>query len=218
MSIDKSTVIAFDMDGVLIDSKSSIFNALNSALEIFGIRKIESANGDLIGLPLVEMLKSASKHQLNDNQLKAAIQRFRTFNSEYGPQEVKPYENIPRVLETLSQRFKLVVVTSKLQTAASDLLHSLDLHKHFFGTFGIQKDGENEPKKSILKRAQSSVDSVCCTDTKFLALIGDRSTDVNAAREFNIKAVGALWGYGDEKELQDADILLTEPTDLLKIF
>ena len=138
MKIDKNAVIAFDMDGVLIDSKLSIFNALNSALGIFNIPKLDGSQVELIGLPLIEMLKRASEYKLNDDQLNVAMHKFRAYNNENGPKEAKPYEDIPRVLELLAQRFNLVVVTSKLQSAAIDLLHALDLVEHFFGIFGIQ--------------------------------------------------------------------------------
>jgi phosphoglycolate phosphatase len=218
MKIDKNAVIAFDMDGVLIDSKLSIFNALNSALGIFNIPKLDGSQVELIGLPLIEMLKRASEYKLNDDQLNVAMHRFRAYNSENGPKEAKPYEDIPRVLELLAQRFNLVVVTSKLQSAAIDLLHALDLVEHFFGIFGIQEDGKNESKKTILTRAKSCLDSVHSSETKFLALIGDRSTDISAAHEFKIKAVGALWGYGTETELRSADITLSTPVDILNIF
>jgi len=215
---NKDTVIAFDMDGVLIDSKKSIFNALNSALEIFDVPKLDGSQIELIGLPLIEMLDNASKNQLSADQLQTAMQKYRKVNNKNGPKEAKPYSDIPKVLESLSQRFELVVVTSKLQTAATELLCALELDKHFIGIFGAQEDGKNESKSMILSRAKSSLDSVRNFETKFLALIGDRSSDITAAHEFKIKAVGALWGYGTESELAAADIKLSRPINLLTVF
>jgi phosphoglycolate phosphatase len=215
---NKDTVIAFDMDGVLIDSQKSIFNALNSALEIFDVPKLDGSQIELIGLPLIEMLNNASKKQLSAEQLQTAIQKYRQVNNKNGPKEAKPYTNIPKVLELLAQRLNLVVVTSKLQSAAIDLLQALELDKYFIGIFGAQEDGKMESKSVTLSRAKSSLDSVLGFETKFLALIGDRSSDITAAHEFKIKAVGALWGYGTESELASADIKLSRPINLLTVF
>jgi phosphoglycolate phosphatase len=52
-----------------------------------------------------------------------------------------------------------------------------------------------------------------------VALVGDRSFDVVAARHANITAVGALWGYGTREELQDAGahVVVSLPADLLGV-
>jgi uridine kinase len=49
------------------------------------------------------------------------------------------------------------------------------------------------------------------------AVIGDRIYDIAAARRTGSVAVGALYGYG-EKEPEQADVVISKFTDLLKIF
>ena len=52
---------------------------------------------------------------------------------------------------------------------------------------------------------------------KFIALVGDRNTDIEAAHRFGILGFGALWGYGTLGELDEADLTFKSPLDLLQI-
>ena len=52
----RSEVLAFDMDGVLIDSRESIIFSLNSVLVPLGYSIVDVLRSDLIGLPIVPML------------------------------------------------------------------------------------------------------------------------------------------------------------------
>ena len=47
-------------------------------------------------------------------------------------------------------------------------------------------------------------------------MVGDRHLDMAAARAHRIRAIGALWGFGDRRELADAgaDLLCESPRAL----
>jgi phosphoglycolate phosphatase len=47
-------------------------------------------------------------------------------------------------------------------------------------------------------------------------MVGDRASDILAAKVNRIRSIGALWGYGDSGELADAgaDLLCESPRAL----
>ena len=108
-------IIAFDMDGVLVDSKFSIINSLNQVLADLGFTVLDHSRVDLIGLSIVEMLNKATDNAIDRTQMAGAIANYRLQNDILGPMQTLLYPDIPHVLERLSKSYGLIVVTSKLQ-------------------------------------------------------------------------------------------------------
>ena len=211
-------IIAFDMDGVLVDSKISIIKSLNIALLEFGFRPVKNSRHDLIGMTISEMLLHATNHQMKADQLAAAIIRYRAANDRLGLLHTRPYKDIKEVLQKLSEHFDLIVVTSKLQRSANELLRGLKLDHYFVGIFGPEVDGISETKDLTILRATAKLKKESGHKPKIRALVGDRNTDITAAIEFGIQSVSALWGYGAASELKDSDIRVNEPNQLISVF
>ena len=206
------------MDGVLVDSKKSIIKSLNVTLNEFGFRPVKNSRRDLIGMAIREMLLAATNNQIRPDQIKPAIAIYRAANNKLGPQYTKPYKGIPVVLQKLIEQFDLIVVTSKLQSSATELLHELKIDHHFMGVFGPEFDGISESKESTLKRAFALLNQGSSRKITIRALVGDRATDVTAAKKFGIESVAALWGYGTESELEESGAKVRKPKHLIKVF
>ncbi len=211
-------IIAFDMDGVLVDSKKSIIKSLNVAITEIGFQPVRNSRKDLIGMAIREMLLAATDNQLRPEQLYPAIARYRAVNNKVGPQYTTPYKGIPVVLRKLIEQFDLIVITSKLQSSANELLNKLKIDQHFVGIFGPEFDGISESKVSTLTRAVALLSQESNKKVTIRALVGDRATDIKAAKQFGIQSVGALWGYGTESELEESDVRVREPHQLITAF
>lgn len=211
-------VIAFDMDGVLVDSKKSIIKSLNVALLELGFRPVKNSRQDLIGMAIREMLLAATNNQIRPEQLKPAIASYRAANNKLGPQHTTPYKGILVVLQKLTEKFDLIVITSKLQSSATELLQGLKIDQHFIGIFGTEIDGISESKESTLSRAVSILSRETGKKVTIRALVGDRATDVIAAKKFGVQSVAALWGYGTKSELGASDAKARKPHQLITLF
>ena len=211
-------IIAFDMDGVLVDSKNSIINSLNHVLIELEFGALDHSRVDLIGLTIAEMLSKATNNLISQSQMPNAIAKYRSQNDILGPSQTHPYTDISHVLERLAKSYGLIVVTSKLQRSAIQLLKQLNLDQYFLDIFGLQVDGVKESKDATLIRAQAKIDSLMNGSSEFMALVGDKKSDIQAAHKYGIHSVGALWGYGADGELDDADFLAHQPLNLLEIF
>ena len=211
-------IIAFDMDGVLVDSKKSIIKSLNVALLELGFKPVKISRQDLIGMAIREMLLAATNNQIRPEQLKPAIARYRAANNKLGPQHTTPYKGILVVLQKLTEKFDLIVITSKLQSSATELLQGLKIDQHFIGIFGTEIDGISESKESTLSRAVSILSRETGKKVTIRALVGDRATDVIAAKKFGVQSVAALWGYGTKSELGASDAKARKPHQLITLF
>ena len=206
------------MDGVLVDSKKSIIKSLNVALLELGFRQVKNSRQDLIGMAIREMLLAATNNQIRPEQLKPAIARYRAANNKLGPQHTTPYKGILVVLQKLTEKFDLIVITSKLQSSATELLQGLKIDQHFIGIFGTEIDGISESKESTLSRAVSILSRETGKKVTIRALVGDRATDVIAAKKFGVQSVAALWGYGTKSELGASDAKARKPHQLITLF
>ena len=206
------------MDGVLVDSKKSIIKSLNVALLELGFQPVKNSRQDLIGMAIREMLLAATNNQIRPEQLKPAIARYRAANNKLGPQHTTPYKGILVVLQKLTERFDLIVITSKLQSSATELLQGLKIDQHFIGIFGPEIDGISESKEATLSRAVSLLSRETGKKVTIRALVGDRATDVIAAKKFGVQSVAALWGYGTKSELRESDAKARRPHQLITLF
>ena len=206
------------MDGVLVDSKKSIIKSLNVALLELGFRPVKNSRQDLIGMAIREMLLAATNNQIRPEQLKPAIASYRAANNKLGPQHTTPYKGILVVLQKLTERFDLIVITSKLQSSATELLQGLKIDQHFIGIFGPEIDGISESKEATLSRAVLLLSRETGKKVTIRALVGDRASDVIAAKKFGVQSVAALWGYGTKSELGASDAKARKPHQLITLF
>ena len=107
----------------------------------------------------------------------------------------------------------MLVATAKLQHAATRIVTHFELVRHFAAVYGAEPGGRFDRKTDLLGhlietgviRAETSV------------MVGDRDLDIAAARAHRIRSIGALWGFGDRRELTDAgaDLLCEHPRALV---
>jgi phosphoglycolate phosphatase len=106
----------------------------------------------------------------------------------------------------------MFVTTAKLQPAAIRIVAHFDLARHFTAVYGAEPGGRFDSKIDLLAyllesgviRAEAAV------------MVGDRGLDITAAKINGIRSIGALWGFGNRRELADAgaDLLCEHPRAL----
>jgi phosphoglycolate phosphatase len=106
----------------------------------------------------------------------------------------------------------LLVATAKPREYAERIVTHFGLDRHFAGVYGAELGGQFDHKADLLAHLLASegmaVDAV--------VMVGDRASDVVAARVNGLRSVGVLWGYGSEAELTGAgaDALCARPQAL----
>lgn len=192
--------ILFDLDGTLTDPGVGITNAVRYALEKRGI--IEADRSKLyrfIGPPLIE-----SFERFYGWTHEEAVQGLADYREYFGPKGI--FENevltgVPEMLAALlAEGRKLVLATSKPEFYARQILAHFDLLKFFEGVHGATMDETRNTKSEVIAWALAHTPNVGCA-----VMVGDRFHDIEGANANGIDSVGVLFGYGDERELREAD-------------
>jgi phosphoglycolate phosphatase len=202
----------FDLDGTISDPAVGIARSLNHALRGFGYPALrEEEVPAYIGLPLDDIFRRVAA-SASDVVLRGLVTTYRQRYGEIGYAENVIYPGVSAALERLaSDGVRMGVCTSKRQDFAERILELFDLRAHFTfvcgGDIGVRKD---EQLRSLREEGRVSDEAV---------VIGDRASDVFAARANGLRAVGVLWGHGTPEELACAhpDRLLGSPSELASL-
>lgn len=203
--------IYFDLDGTLTNPKPGITRSIQYALGHLD-RPIPSEDELTwcIGPPLhasfVTLLGS-------DELAHRGVALYRERFSDIGLYENEVYPGIEDVLNWLVESGRrLFVATSKPAVFADRIIDHFNLRRYFTRVFGSELDGTRTDKGELLAYALAASQA---NPTDAL-MIGDRSHDVVGARRNGIDAIGVLYGFGNQDELQRAGArhLCTTPAEI----
>ena len=195
------------MDGTLLDSETLSEKATNYGfMEILGREITAEEHSQLIGRPVKKILS-----QWFPDKGEAIYDTGRLyFNSKLST--VETYPGISEVLEKLSQKYDLGVVTSSHRIDAQRLLTLsglLDYIRLYVGQEDTEyQKPDPEPLNLALKRLNIS--------SREAVYIGDQPYDIIAAHEAEIPAGAALWGSGnlERLEMYHPDRFLKNPEEI----
>jgi phosphoglycolate phosphatase len=126
---------------------------------------------------------------------------------------VLPYKEIPHVLEELSKRYTLAVVTNNFRYEIEKRLRLHGLDKYFSAYYTCE-DGKLKPHPDLINKCLKHFDVL----PSEAAFVGDMDGDIQSAKAARIgKVIAVTYGYHLKHRLQEADIIIDTPGELLKI-
>ncbi|HHW69851.1 MAG TPA: HAD family hydrolase [Clostridiales bacterium] len=209
-------IILFDLDGTITDSKPGIVNSILYALESFNIYEedLDKLNA-FIGPPLTDSFKKL--YEFDDDKAILAVEKYREYYREKGIYQNTLYDGIDRVIESLYNDSKiLVLATSKPTVFAEKVLEYHNISQYFKSINGSNLDGTRAYKDEVIEYTLSNMGEM---DRTRVIMIGDRKYDVIGAKQHNIDSIGVLYGYGSMHEIKSASptYVVQTPRDLLSI-
>ncbi|HEY3646065.1 MAG TPA: phosphoglycolate phosphatase [Gammaproteobacteria bacterium] len=189
-------LVAFDLDGTLVDSASDIARAVDLALESLGKQPygVEQVKG-WVGEGLTKLLKRALTGTLDgepDPQLLVDCRSaFRGFYKQHLCIDTRPYPGCVEMLDALAGRYALACITNKSAEFTEPLLEQLGLRQRF----GLVVSGDTlpmmkpDPAPLLYAAARFSLDPVQCV------MVGDSRNDILAAKAAGFRVVAVSYGY-----------------------
>ncbi len=189
-------VIIFDLDGTLVDSAPDLAAAMNIVLESEGYSSLDTAAvrpfvGHGARALLVEGFGRHGVENITDDQMTDYVDRFLAHYRVNMAATSRPFPGCETTLSHLKEEgAKLAVCTNKREELTFPLLEALDL-KDYFDTI-ICRDTLPVYKPDPLPLL------TCQERTQALQglMVGDTTTDLNAAIAAEMPCLIAEFGYG----------------------
>jgi phosphoglycolate phosphatase len=187
----------FDLDGTIINSSEEVLQCFDRAFELanWPIDKNRLTH-DVIGPPLREIIKLIAP----DVQVSKIDEVEKIFHGLYDNDENDITEFYPGMFELLTglknERKRLFLATLKPQKPTERILKQFDLENMFDAVYTIDMFGYDITKEFMMK----DIISKFSLNKEETVMIGDAPNDMISAKKSGITALGALWGYGENKE------------------
>lgn len=207
--------ILFDLDGTLTDPALGITNAVSYALKHYGIDEDYQNLLRFIGPPLVDSFMEY--YGFDQEKAQEAIVYYREYFSDKGMYENEVYDGMENLLAALKDEgYILAVATSKPEEFAKKILDHFHLSHYFTEICGATMDSSRSKKGDVIAYA---LNQLKISNPNTAIMVGDRQHDIVGAHQNQLKAIGVLYGYGDEAEMKEyqADYIAKDLKELMDI-
>jgi len=204
------SVIAFDLDGTLVDTAPDLIGALNVVLGEEGLPPAPVASArHLVGRGaryLIEHGFAEAGRTLDAERAPGLVERFIAVYLDRIAEESAPFEGVEAALDALSAAgATLAVCTNKRTALSTALLDALGLSGRFATIFGADLAGVQKPDPKPLLM---SIERAGGRPERAL-FVGDSMIDVNTARAARVPIVGVSFGFSDTPlRAEDLDALI----------
>ena len=197
-----SSVVAFDMDGTLIDSAGDIGAAINRMRVSFGLDPLPRES-------VVRMVGNGARvlvaRALADTPGMDLDEAFRRYRHEYDTHlidETRLYPGVPEALDALkSAGFRLAVFTNKPFGSTRFILKGLGIDAFFPSVVGADSGFPLKPEPDALDHILNETG----TDAAGSWMVGDNWTDIDSGHAAGFRTAYCAWGYGaPDKNQPDA--------------
>lgn len=209
------SLIVFDLDGTLVDSRRDLAAAANALLRACGAPALdEEAVGRMVGDGAAMLVKRAFD-AAGVPQPPDALARFLVLYGERLLDTTRPYEGVPELLAALGGRMPMAVLTNKPRAMAETMLAGLGLRDFFGDVFGGDGPYPRKPDAQGLQALTQAAGA----DPGAAVLVGDSPVDLRTARSARTLICLARYGFGFANvpagELRGDEWMIDAPLDLL---
>ncbi|PJC85253.1 phosphoglycolate phosphatase [Vibrio sp. HA2012] len=223
MSLEKIKLIAFDLDGTLLDSVPDLALAVDQSVQALGYDPVsEDQVREWVGNGADILLGRALSRSLTvDPAIDPEVQKkarelFNKFYAECGHALSNLYPTVKETLDKLySAGYKLAVVTNKPGTFVPEILQQHHLSDLFVDVIG----GEDFPLRKPDPMALNWLLDKHGLSAEEMLMVGDSKNDVLAAKNACCPSFALTYGYnhGEPIENSEPDYIADEMAELLTL-
>ena len=189
--------LLFDLDGTLIDSAEDLLVSVDHAFKAAGVEPPgRDQSRALLGAPLEEM-PSELGTPLSSEQMEAFLAAFRAHYPLHWLENTALYPGARELLEALSGRFRIALVTTKRQEQAVNICGQLSIARFFDHIQGFVAGLRHKPAPDILLAALRELG----VEPARAVMIGDTHRDMLAGRAAGCRTIAVAWGCGSAEAL-----------------
>lgn len=194
--------IIFDLDGTISNPEKGILNGYKYTFPTLGLPTPDDDTlRSLIGPPLRMVFEEL--YQQTPEKATEAIATYRVYYNQLGGAfENELYNGMLELLESLSKQRKTLHVATHKGAMAHEILKHFNIRDYF-----NQLQHYNEEKNIVTKEKMIELILQDENITTFnqTVMIGDRHSDIEAAKYTGIKSIGVTYGFGSVKEIEESN-------------
>jgi phosphoglycolate phosphatase len=219
-------IIAFDLDGTLVDTAPDLIDTLNAVFAEKGVPELAfDAARDMIGggvKVLLERGLSAQGQVVTSEELNDLYDDYLQRYAARVADRSRPFPGVEAALDKLAALgYRFAVCTNKLEWLSVRLLDALGLSARFEAICGQDTFGIQKPDPEMLRRTITKAGG----DPAYAIMVGDSATDVNTARAAGLPVVAVDFGYteipvqllGPDRIISHFDALPEAITELVPV-
>ena len=207
-------IIAFDLDGTLIDSARDLANSVGELLESYGAAPLPFEDVvTMVGEGAPLLIRRAMDRAGIDPDAREALARFMRIYDRRLLDHTIPYPGVREVLALSVRRGPLAVLTNKPLGPSIGLLESMGLRGFFARVIGGDSEHGRKPDPAGLRSLQ-----VLAPDDR-MVMVGDSPADWKVAVNAGCPFVFARYGFGAPKFATppDTPYVIDHPRELSKV-
>ncbi len=192
--------IIFDLDGTISNPEQGILNGYKYTFPKVNLETpTDHILRSLIGPPLRIVFEN--KYGLTPSEADFAIKTYRVYYNELGgAYENVLYDGIFELLSTLKQK----KISLHIATHKGAMTHHILSHFKILSYFNqIQHYDEENDITTKEKMIELIIQKEKIQNLDSVIMVGDRNTDIFAAKEMQINSIGVLYGFGTVDEMEN---------------
>jgi phosphoglycolate phosphatase len=208
-------LLAFDLDGTLVDSERDLWVSVNATRAWMGLGPLDVAIvASYVGNG-APMLVRRALPGASDAQVDQGLRYFLEYYREHMLDSTTLYPGVREALDHLhSAGVPMAVLTNKPVRFSVRMIEGLGLDLHFFRVYGGNSFEEKKPHPMGLNMllAESGADPAESV------MVGDSAVDVLTARNAGVRACGVRWGFQPETFAEvPPDFLISDMRELAEL-
>ncbi len=212
-----NSTIFFDLDGTIIDSKLDIANSINASFKHFSLSPLPNKEiYKFVGNGVRDLIEDCLLKQNKLQIFYEFLEYFLAYYYNHIVDNTYVYEGTIPVLEKLSKKHELFIVTNKSTNFSLKVVKEFNLEKYFTDivcgdTFEFKKP-HPQPILELIKKYGIK-------DKAEKLFIGDSENDILSAKAANIKIAWISYGFRDKTILKNnpVDYIINRPADILSV-
>jgi phosphoglycolate phosphatase len=210
-------LLVFDLDGTLIDSRRDLADAANALIVRHGgtALPVESI-APMVGNGAAMLVRRALAAAGVDGDARTMLPEFLELYDERLLRTTHLYDGFPEVLEALSARATLALLTNKPLAATERILTGLGIAPFFGAVLGGDGPLPRKPDPAGLRHLMVQASA----DPERTVMIGDSPVDLATARAAATRVCLARYGFGfriSRDDLRGDELFANEPAELPRV-
>ena len=215
------TLLIFDLDGTLIDSRLDLIHSVNATLKHFGRPGLpDDVVASYVGDGAPVLIRRALGDPTEEGVVKQALEYFLAYYRIHKLDHTHVYDGVKEALSVIRHSRnglprKMAVLSNKPVNPSRAIVEALGLREFFVNVYG----GNSFPTKKPDPQGAQVILREAGTPPQRAVMIGDSAIDILTGRNAGLRTCGVTYGFAPHTLCEvPPDVVIDKPQELAELF